>query len=39
MKQSGFTVVELFIVLSFVATLTLAGFAIWAAVHFILKFW
>jgi len=38
-KQKGFTLIELMIVLSFVAAAAFAGTAIYVAVHFISKFW
>lgn len=38
-KQSGFTLIELIIVVGFVAALALAGTLIYVGVHFIGKAW
>jgi Tfp pilus assembly protein PilE len=38
-QQSGYTLVELLIVVFFLVTLTLAGSALYVIFHFISKFW
>ncbi len=38
-KQAGYTVIELAIVLAFVAALAACGGIVWALVHFIAKLW
>lgn len=38
-KESGFTVVELLTCLVFLAAIAAAGGIVWAACHFIAKFW
>lgn len=38
-NQRGFTVVELLTAVSAIASLALIGLVVWAAFHFISKFW
>lgn len=38
-KQKGFTLLELLICIFGICVIIGAGFAIYAAVHFVLKFW
>ena len=39
MKQSGYTIIELILVPVYLAIFGLICFGLYAAVHFILKFW
>lgn len=39
MKNKGYTIVEVFIAIAIISILILMGFGIWAAVHFISKYW
>lgn len=39
MKNKGFTLTELIILLSTIVSLFLGGFIMYALIHFIMKFW
>lgn len=39
MKQKGYTLAELMAVVAIIAWLTVGGLIVYAAIHFVMKFW
>jgi len=38
-EQRGWTLIELLMVLAALASIALAGLAVWAIIHFVAKYW